>query len=341
MNSKRDNFSKKTKRILAARAGNLCSFPGCNQITIGPDDGGGFVNLGEAAHITAAASGGPRYNPNLKDEDRSSINNGIWLCRHHAKVIDIIPNAFPEEKLRRIKKEHEERIKEAIVQYKEKTTIIVSREGDIVNFDDFKRFLALVSSDSRKLVCLEICVDTSGFDSGDFYQKDTYISAYKEKEQNLKSIFYLMFSQNAKKFQFIFNIAQEKIEVIMIKAIASIFESNMPKIAGDEVLVEIARKDNLLNGSTIKVPFSKQEFYKLKESSFYSQIANFSQKLHSFHSFDISLADINDNDWLIEKFMPEFLERTARILNANAIFSENVDFASLYDKHNWYIVGEA
>lgn len=58
----RDDFNNTTKRLLAARAGFSCSFPGCNKITSGPSR---FfkkksINTGEAAHITAASSKGPR-----------------------------------------------------------------------------------------------------------------------------------------------------------------------------------------------------------------------------------------------------------------------------------------
>jgi hypothetical protein len=46
------------------------------------------VNIGVAAHITAAAARGPRYDPSLSAEGRSSITNGIWLCQNCAKLID-------------------------------------------------------------------------------------------------------------------------------------------------------------------------------------------------------------------------------------------------------------
>ena len=46
------------------------------------------VTLGEAAHITAAATGGPRYDKSLTREERCGIDNGIWMCRHHAGLVD-------------------------------------------------------------------------------------------------------------------------------------------------------------------------------------------------------------------------------------------------------------
>jgi hypothetical protein len=41
-----------------------------------------------AAHITAAAKGGPRYDEVLSRQERSSAENGIWLCAKCAKLID-------------------------------------------------------------------------------------------------------------------------------------------------------------------------------------------------------------------------------------------------------------
>ncbi len=85
----RDNFSSKTKRTLADRVAWKCSFPGCSQITIGPNvTQDKSTNLGEAAHISAASEDGPRYNPNMTQDERKSIENGIWMCRHHARLID-------------------------------------------------------------------------------------------------------------------------------------------------------------------------------------------------------------------------------------------------------------
>ena len=85
----RDNFSTKTKRILADRVAWKCSFPGCSQITIGPNVvQDKSTNLGEAAHIYAASEYGPRYNPDMTPDERKSIENGIWMCRHHARLID-------------------------------------------------------------------------------------------------------------------------------------------------------------------------------------------------------------------------------------------------------------
>jgi hypothetical protein len=58
-------------------------------LTSGPKvDPTGVINVGVAAHITAAASGGPRYDPSLTAKERRGAENGIWLCQTCAKLID-------------------------------------------------------------------------------------------------------------------------------------------------------------------------------------------------------------------------------------------------------------
>lgn len=86
----RDEFSKKTKKILAERVGWLCSFPGCSRPTVGSrkDDHTKSINLGDAAHIHAASPKGPRYNAAMSSEQRKDISNGIWMCKTHANLID-------------------------------------------------------------------------------------------------------------------------------------------------------------------------------------------------------------------------------------------------------------
>ena len=85
----RADFSESTRRLLAERAGHQCSIPRCGQRTIGPGAvGNGVVRVGMAAHIYAAAVGGPRGTGGLSEEERRSAANGIWCCYLHGKAID-------------------------------------------------------------------------------------------------------------------------------------------------------------------------------------------------------------------------------------------------------------
>lgn len=67
-----------------------------------------LANIGVAAHITAAASGGPRFDASLAAEERRSAVNGIWLCQNHAKEVDDDVVRFPAELLRAWKRHAEE-----------------------------------------------------------------------------------------------------------------------------------------------------------------------------------------------------------------------------------------
>jgi hypothetical protein len=62
---------------------------------------------GKAAHIHAAASGGRRYLVSMTPDERKDILNGIWLCSHHADLIDKDEITYPADELRAMKREHE------------------------------------------------------------------------------------------------------------------------------------------------------------------------------------------------------------------------------------------
>ncbi|TKR55334.1 hypothetical protein D7I39_10955 [Allopusillimonas ginsengisoli] len=84
----RDDFSKATIVKLAQRVSYRCSKPDCRVPTIGPAHAGGITSIGTAAHITAAAKGGPRFDDSLTAEQRRSYTNGIWLCAIHGREVD-------------------------------------------------------------------------------------------------------------------------------------------------------------------------------------------------------------------------------------------------------------
>ena len=111
MASNRDNFSNGTKVILAQRVAYRCSSPGCPNITIGPHQSnpGKSMNLGEAAHIHAASPGGARYLETMTTEERSSPDNSIWLCKKHARAIDLDEQTYPAELLKSWKKTAEDK----------------------------------------------------------------------------------------------------------------------------------------------------------------------------------------------------------------------------------------
>ncbi|WP_404863478.1 hypothetical protein [Georhizobium sp. MAB10] len=68
------------------------------------------MNVGIASHITAAApgQGARRYDSSLTPEQRSGIDNGIWLCRSCDGIVDRDAARFPAETLKRIRRDHTE-----------------------------------------------------------------------------------------------------------------------------------------------------------------------------------------------------------------------------------------
>jgi len=100
--SVRDEFRADVKRTVAFRVGGRCSI--CYEPTSGPQvDPTKALNLGVAAHITAASSGGPRYDPQLTPAQRRDVTNAIWLCQKCAKLIDNDLERFSATELRNYK----------------------------------------------------------------------------------------------------------------------------------------------------------------------------------------------------------------------------------------------
>lgn len=105
----RDDFSHKVIDVLSKRAGCRCSNPACRKPTYGakvnPLE---YSNIGVAAHICAAAPGGPRFDPRQSTEERKSLHNGIWLCQSCSRLIDTDERRFTVDLLQRWKRNAEE-----------------------------------------------------------------------------------------------------------------------------------------------------------------------------------------------------------------------------------------
>src|SRR4051812_27783962 len=96
----RDEFTVEVKRTLAARVAHHCSNPDCRAVTSGPQsEPTKALNIGVAAHICAAAPGGPRYDDVMSPEVRGAIENAIWLCQNCAKLVDNDPQRYPGDLL--------------------------------------------------------------------------------------------------------------------------------------------------------------------------------------------------------------------------------------------------
>jgi len=95
-------------RSLYLKSGNLCAVKGCNTVIINNVG----VMTGHICHIEAAMPDGPRFNPHMSNEDRRQVDNLMLLCAVHHAAIDGDPDNYTVSKLKKIKKEHEDRFSE-------------------------------------------------------------------------------------------------------------------------------------------------------------------------------------------------------------------------------------
>lgn len=111
----RDEFPKAVRDAVAKRASYVCSNPACRALTVAPSDadGSSVLYIGKVAHMSAAASGGPRYDPSMSAESRADIANAIFLCSSCADMIDRNAGAdFPLPRLREWKNQHEQWVRD-------------------------------------------------------------------------------------------------------------------------------------------------------------------------------------------------------------------------------------
>jgi len=104
----RDEFTEDVKRTIAQRVNYMCSR--CNATTTGPQiQTSKALNVGVAAHITAASPEGPRYDNSQTPEQRRHPDNAVWLCQTCAKLLDNDTARFTIETLREWKDKAEGR----------------------------------------------------------------------------------------------------------------------------------------------------------------------------------------------------------------------------------------
>lgn len=100
----------KTKLIVLSQSGGRCSMPDCNkELTFETDNTKG--NLSNFAHIEGYSPKGPRYNPNLSEEEVNSEENLMVVCLNCHKKIDADTETYTVEKLKEIKKKHINKMK--------------------------------------------------------------------------------------------------------------------------------------------------------------------------------------------------------------------------------------
>ncbi|MBK9714621.1 MAG: hypothetical protein IPO81_25410 [Kouleothrix sp.] len=128
---KRDDFAPATIELLCKRASYICSNPDCRSLTLSPsqEDSEKVIYVGVAAHITAAASNGPRYDSSITSEQRGAIENAIFLCAFCANMIDKNGGIdFPAQLLKNWKIDHEAWVRSNL--NKSVTSLISTVDGE-------------------------------------------------------------------------------------------------------------------------------------------------------------------------------------------------------------------
>lgn len=111
-----------------------CSNPNCRQLTSGPSSNSKkSINIGVAAHITAASSGGARYDATLSSDDRRGPDNGIWCCQNCGKLVDNDADKYPTDLLLRWKVCSEEAAR-LTIDSPQLTPTTVSTDVDLIRF---------------------------------------------------------------------------------------------------------------------------------------------------------------------------------------------------------------
>jgi hypothetical protein len=103
-------LSIRDRKILWARSGNLCAFPGCTQALVETAaEAGEHVVVGEEAHVQARSRDGPRGGPLEAGTDEYS--NVILFCPTHHRIVDAQSSHYTVEMLRAFKTAHEARVR--------------------------------------------------------------------------------------------------------------------------------------------------------------------------------------------------------------------------------------
>ena len=111
-------ISLKTQKMLWGRAASRCAFSDCKiELVMDATETDDESLVGEACHIVARSSDGPRGDSALTSEQRDKYANLLLLCNLHHKVIDDQPGEYTLDKLKGIKSEHVSWVKQQLTTF--------------------------------------------------------------------------------------------------------------------------------------------------------------------------------------------------------------------------------
>lgn len=98
-------IKRSTLKTLWAASRNQCGHPDCEEEVTDPEQ---EIVIGEICHIRAQSQGGPRYDPDLSEDEVDAYSNLILLCPTHHTYIDKNPEKYTIEDLERWKQQQDE-----------------------------------------------------------------------------------------------------------------------------------------------------------------------------------------------------------------------------------------
>ena len=257
-NDNRDDFSNKIKEVLAKRVNYTCSNPECSRGTLGPSsESEKFINTGVACHICAAAPGGKRYNINMTSEQRSSIENGIWLCQTCSKIIDSDEKKYTVDVLKDWKNKAESRAGEGIIKQINEPTDVkkekILEEKDIIEILDinenfqwnsiqYKEYLKRFEGLNDYIYCNDF---TTNFFKKDFIFNDIFLSFGKKLLNWLMGRNHFPLSDLDKfynELKKIYNVKDTSILAKRWDALHKYFEGNIKE--AHKIYLELLHKEN-------------------------------------------------------------------------------------------------
>ena len=119
------------KILLYIKSGRRCAMPTCQRDLITKTPSGKEMHISNAAHIRPFSDAGPRSSSSNDPATRNLNQNLILVCTICHAIIDKDPQTYTEEKLLKIKLEHEKMVMES---YKNTQNITFSELDNILKY---------------------------------------------------------------------------------------------------------------------------------------------------------------------------------------------------------------
>lgn len=104
-----------TRHVLYFRSGNRCAFPKCNrELVEEKTESDRHSIVGIICHIKGQKPGSARYDPDVSEEERDSVENLVVFCPTHHKIVDDQANEYTVKKLQDIKRRHKEWVRKQL-----------------------------------------------------------------------------------------------------------------------------------------------------------------------------------------------------------------------------------